>query len=135
MYLDKNKHTSFLFFTSYCVNICDVFILPSRVHFLSSFGSQLSPSLYAKLSLHIHASERPPTCICSTNPLALGSWGFSHFISKGLNYSISSPKDSNQILTNTYIPEPCHSFSHRRKVHDSNGVYIPCTWVKRNRRQ
>lgn len=109
MYLDKNKHISFLSFTSYCVNTCDVFILPSRVHFSSSFGSQLSPLLSARLSSHIH-------------PLALGSWGCSHFSSKGLNHSISSPRDSSQILTNRYSPRALPLFFNiGEKVHDSNG--------------
>lgn len=112
MYLDKNKHiTFFLSFPCYCVNGCDVFTLLRRVHFSSSLGLR---------SLHYFMLGYTLTSTCSTNPLALGI-GFSHFSSKGSNYSISSPKDSNQILTTDTIPEPYHFFLPRRKVHDSNG--------------
>lgn len=46
MYHDQTKHTRFLSFTAYFVDTRAVFILPSKVHFLSSLRSQFSSFRY-----------------------------------------------------------------------------------------
>lgn len=67
-------------------------------------------------------SEQPVMSVRSTDPVASGSWGFPHFSSKRLNYSISFPKESNQIPTNRYSPRALPFFLNiGEKVHDSNG--------------
>lgn len=94
MYLDQNKHTRFLSFSAYCVNIYGVFILPSKVHFIIIWVLTFFVTLYQAIFLPLwFSSEQPSTPICSTNPLTqvVGDW-FSHFSTKWLNYSISSPK-------------------------------------------
>lgn len=119
--------------TSYRVNICDAFILPSRAHCSSPLRAQrsqystpapLTPtgSSHTRLLRSHPLSEQPATSICSTKPVAPGSWGFPHFSSKRLNYSISSPKESNQIPTNRHSPRALPFFLNiGEKVHDSNG--------------
>lgn len=102
------------------MNICDAFLLPSRAHCSSPLGAQRSQ--YFMPAPLTAAQWAASNVRLLHNPVASGSWEFPHFSSKRLNYSISFPKESNQIPTNRYSPRALPFFLNiGEKVHDSNG--------------
>lgn len=79
MYHDQNKHTRFLSFTTYFVNTLDVFILPSKVHFLSSHQvSIFFITLCCQANTTFQFSNEQTATLIFHYPLGMDSWGFSY---------------------------------------------------------